>query len=458
MGTNIQKTAIVLLLTICFILVSFSTMGSTVSFPPHPGDLREPFITSEIILENDIEKIPVFQPTDYSDEVITELIQGLSEPLVIGYIEDLVSFGPRVTGSISCDNAARYIFDEFQSMGLSVRYQNWSSSSSLYGANIEATLPGIDESSDEVFIVCGHYDSVPGSPGADDNGAGTTAVLASAYLMKDRSFNHTVRFVCFSGEEQGLYGSAYYAQDAAENNENIIGVLNADMMGYADNEENRGKVKVYDDEDASVWLTDYTTDVSLEYHDLIGLTVVPSGYTWGSDHYRFWEVGYNAIFYFEAKFNPYYHSPDDTLETMDTAYATSVSQLIVATLAGLAEPVDIQCPSVPVIVGMQKGKPDETYIYEISTIDPQDDMVYYLVDWGDDTDSGWFGPFDSGESASLEKSWDSRGIYQVRVKAKDAEDHESNWSSPYPVKMPYVFNRMFAGLRIWDLLQHFSFL
>lgn len=448
MGTNIRKTLIAIFMIANLLLISTTTLASDSSFPPAPGDMKESLFSSNVNSFDNYDEEPVFFSSNYTDTVIGKLIENLSEPIVVDYIHDLVSFGPRVTGTSACEEAARYIYNEFFSMGLSVRYQNWSSSTNIFGSNIEATLPGFDDTSDKVFIVCGHYDSVPGSPGADDNGAGTTTVLASALLMKDYSFNFTIRFVCFSGEEQGLHGSAFYAQEAVENGDNIIGVLNADMMGYADDDESRSKVKVFDDEDSSIWLTDYTTEVSTKYKDEIGLTVVPSGYTWGSDHYRFWEVGYNAIFYFEDQRNPYYHSSNDTLENMDTEYATHVSQLIIATLASLAEPIDIQCPRVPSIAGIQKGKPDEIYEYQIFTTDPQDDTIYYLIDWGDDTQSGWLGPNNSGEYITISKSWESFGIYNVKIKAKDSDGHESAWSSPYPIRMPYFL--FFDSLKFLD--------
>ena len=86
-------------------------------------------------------------------------------------------------------------------MGLETSFHNWSYNG--YSArNVEAILPGTNESSDEIYIICAHYDSVPGSPGADDDGSGTVAVMASAYIMKDYSFEHTIRFVTFS--DQGL--------------------------------------------------------------------------------------------------------------------------------------------------------------------------------------------------------------------------------------------------------------
>ena len=253
------------------------------------------------------------------------LIQLINENLYLGYLENLTSFGPRVTSSQACEDAGEYIYNEFQKMDLETRYQEWSHNN-LYGKNVEATITGINEMSDEIYIICAHYDSVSGSPGADDDGSGVAAVLSAAKVLSQFSFNHTVRFVTFSGEEQGLYGSYYYVEESYNNSDNIIAALNADMIGYAETEEDSSKIRIYED-DNSEWLSDFSIEVSQEYYGYIELEVIPSGYSRYSDHYRFWEAGYNAIFYAEYNFNGYYHSPEDTIEHMDISYATRASKL-----------------------------------------------------------------------------------------------------------------------------------
>jgi len=58
------------------------------------------------------------------------------------------------------------------------------------------------------------------------------------------------------------------------------------------------------------------------------------------------------------------------------------------------------------------------------------------LSWGDDSYSGWLGPYDSGAEASAEKSWTVKGDYSIKVKAKDTSDAESPWSDPLPITMP----------------------
>lgn len=267
---------------------------------------------------------------------IIEMIEQVDESMILSYLENITSFGPRLTATQSCEDAGNYLFNEFLNMDLDVRYQNWSYMPTYYGSNIEATLPGSNPESDYIFIVCAHYDSTYNSPGADDDASGIAVILAAANIMSQYTFNHTVRFVAFSGEEQGTCGSYYYAKEAANNGDRIIGTLNADAISYAPNEENASKIKILENED-SVWITNYTDEIAHTYYDYINLDVIPWGFSGQSDHYRFWQFGYNAIWYLEHEISPYHHSENDTIEKYNLTYSTRVTRLILATLADLAQ-------------------------------------------------------------------------------------------------------------------------
>jgi len=84
--------------------------------------------------------------------------------------------------------------------------------------------------------------------------------------------------------------------------------------------------------------------------------------------------------------------------------------------------------------GPTEGEANQEYFYTTSTIDNNDDLIYYFFDWGDGTDSGWFGPFESNEIASASNRWEI-GTYNVRVQAKDEHETLSHWSDPLVVFM-----------------------
>lgn len=361
------------------------------------------------------------------DETVISIIEQVDESIYLGYLENLTGFGPRVTGTSSCIAAAQYIYNQFQSMGLSVRYHPWS-----YGGyssnNVEATINGTDESSDDIYIICAHYDTVAGTVGADDDSSGTVAVLIAAYIMSQYQFNHTIKFVAFSGEEEGLYGSRIYAQQAASQGWNIVGVLNCDMISYAITSSDGNNLDVYENT-ASQWLYTYTVNVNTEYNDYIHLTLHAAGTSSGSDHYYFWQNGYSAVFYFEYEMTPYYHEPEDTIQHINATYAAKNIRLILATLAELSEAGLLSNPPAkPVLTGPTNGVINEVYTYSAVTTEPDGENVYYYFEWGDGTNSGWLGPFSSGQQTSAQKSWSAAATYTVRVKAKDINQVSSEWS------------------------------
>ena len=397
--------------------------------PPDPGEMLEGVNIETYENIQIISNLPEITRSS-THETIIEILENLDEDLILGYLEDLTDFGPRVTGTTACAQAGDYIYDEFESYGLEARYDDWSYYG-YSGNNIEGILEGINETSDEIYIICAHYDSVSSSPGADDDGSGTAAVLAAAYLMSQYVFNHTIRFVAFDGEEQGLLGSHEYAEEASQNGDNIIAVLNGDMIGYAANPTQASYIKIYENS-ASEWITDFTEDISQDYYDYCELTIVPSGYASNSDHASFWGFGYDAIMYHEYQFNPYYHSSQDIIANMDVDYSTRVTRLMVATLGELAAAQIMNIPpNIPTLTGPNTAYEEDEVTFTVSATDPDGHDLYYFVDFGDGANSGWVGPYESGETGEISHTYDAEGSYDVKAKAKDIKNGQSDWSDPH---------------------------
>jgi len=125
---------------------------------------------------------PVQQPLTSPDPDIIDMIQQVNESLLYYYNTHLTAFGPHYTGTENSMKVSQYIYDEFQMMGLSVEFHNWTFDD-LTDRNVVATLPGTDTSSNGIFIFCAHHDSKEISPGADDDGSGVAAVLATAKIL-----------------------------------------------------------------------------------------------------------------------------------------------------------------------------------------------------------------------------------------------------------------------------------
>jgi len=204
--------------------------------------------------------------------------------------------------------------------------------------NVVATKPGTG--SDEQVIICAHYDCTSGdpnnlAPGADDNASGTAAVVEAARVVAEYPFEKTIKFLCFSGEEQGLFGSGEYAGDARAAGDSIVGALNFDMIGYVNPvPEDIDIVGDYQSE----WLVDFTVDCAAAYVPslLTRKSINPNDVY--SDHASFWKAGYSSFLAIEDEnlSYPYYHTTNDTLGNLTQAFATDVVKMGVAALAELA--------------------------------------------------------------------------------------------------------------------------
>ena len=86
--------------------------------------------------------------------------------------------------------------------------------------------------------------------------------------------------------------------------------------------------------------------------------------------------------------------------------------------------------------GPSSGQVGTEYTYTSSTTDTDGDEIYYWFDWDDSSNSGWLGPYDSGDTVSVSHVWNSQGNYELKVKAKDGDDAQSEWSESLAVSQP----------------------
>jgi hypothetical protein len=282
------------------------------------------------------------------------MINQVNKTILHGFLSDIVDIGPRPTGSVNCTQAAHYIYTQFQSMGLWVQYEPWKYKK-LESKNVIATLNGTDPKSDAIIIMCAHYDTWPGSPGALDNGAGVATILTAAEIMSTYTFNHTIRFIAFSGEEIGLYGSFSSAKNNYDKRENIYAVINIDEPGYAASMEG-GQQLLMNHPERSNWVTDYSTIISIKYMHMINLTAIPVPYLPWGDHNPFAAYGYDSVMYISRDWDvPWNHKPTDTIEKINQTYHEKATKLLLAIVAEFAtNPINIQ---------VRITKPYEGYVH-----------------------------------------------------------------------------------------------
>jgi hypothetical protein len=234
----------------------------------------------------------------------------------------------RHANSVHNPKAAQFILERFQSYGLTARYMDYRAT----GTNIIATKLGT-KYPNQKYIICGHYDDMPSgslAPGADDNASGTCSVLEAARLLAPYNFDYTLIFVAFDEEELGLIGSHAYADSSYNRGDSIKGVLNFDMIAWDGN--NDFKLNIISNSNSVNFSTiaRYSFNV---YQPTLDVVFQVSNMS-SSDHYYFWQRGYNAFCGIElmTDFHPYYHTTNDNFANVKMPYFLKFTQAALAAL------------------------------------------------------------------------------------------------------------------------------
>ena len=235
--------------------------------------------------------------------------------------------------------AAAYIEQQFQAQGYAVARQVYRAKN-VESANLEATRSGSTRSK-EIFLIGAHYDSVLGSPGANDNASGVAALLEISRRFRDILPERTVRFVAFVNEEPPFFswrqmGSMVYAGAARKRGDNIRLMISLEMLGCYSDEPgsqrypplfryfypNRGNFIALVSNLRSRRMLRRTVSLFRRHSDVpvesvATLSMVP-GVSW-SDHLSFWRRGYRALMVTDTAFYryPYYHTAWDTPDKID---------------------------------------------------------------------------------------------------------------------------------------------
>ncbi|MEX1187832.1 MAG: M28 family peptidase [Bacteroidia bacterium] len=222
------------------------------------------------------------------------------------------------------------------------------------------------------YLIDGHFDGVPGSPAADDNGSAVAGMLEALRILSQYSFEHSIRFIGFDAEELGLIGSQRYVQNGIKAFEDIQGVLNFEMIGYysdepnsqtlpngfdflfpaatqqvADNQYRGDFISVIGNAPSSSLLEAFALASETYVPELSVLTIpVPGDGSIApdlrrSDHASFWDGGMKALMLTDgAEFrNLNYHTPADSVGTLNFNFIKNVVKAAVATVAELAVPI-----------------------------------------------------------------------------------------------------------------------
>jgi len=284
---------------------------------------------------------------------ITELVKAVNPADLKGFVTYLTGEDPlsniltRNSLSVGAKDAAIWIQKHFELYELKTSTMQFRAD---YSSNVIGIKEGQKDPS-KIVIVGAHYDSrgpsstspTQRAPGANDNGSGTGAVLDMAKVIHalNATFDYTIHFIVYSGEEQGLLGSAAYAEKLVAEKATVIGALNADMIAY----------RVPSEKLQCAFPSRYSTPALEAIAREAVTTYVPEltiGITTAccSDHQSYYNRGFPATGFFERNgpiADPQYHKSEDLVAR--TGYDiegeyTALTRATLATLATVAGVID----------------------------------------------------------------------------------------------------------------------
>lgn len=435
--------------------------------------------------------LPIFaqKTKEKPNSEIQKMLKEVSAKNIENSIRKLVSFGTRNTLSEQNNptrgiGAARdWIFAEMQKISndcggcLTVEKQSFEQPKAnripqpTILTNVVATLKGTTNP-ERIYVVSGHYDSMCSSPtdavcdapGANDDASGTAAVIEMARVMSKYKFDATIIFMTVAGEEQGLLGAAYFAENAKKNNWNIEAMFTNDIIGgvtTAKNSPDRNSVRVFsegvpsneteqeantrrgtggENDSASRQMARFIKETANLYSPKFGVKMVyrRDRYLRGGDHIPFLERGFTAVRFTEPN-EDYDHQHQnvrtennkffgDTIEFVDFGYIANVTKINIASLARLAF-----APARPKNVGMVTTRLGNDTELKWDAV-AETDLAGYEIVWRDTTSAVWTNAQTVGNVTNFVMKNMSKDNYFFGVRAIDKAGNKSPVGFPRPVR------------------------
>ena len=342
---------------------------------------------------------------------------NVDESRMKALIEHLAAFNTRNTSTPELEQAAHWVADEFRKIpGLQLEvfqydiHQSQRIPVDKKVVEVVATLPG---RTDHRVIIGGHLDSInmtrgadlytARAPGANDDLSGVALTFEAAHLMSQKQWNDTLVFVAFSGEEQGLLGSAALARHAKQEGWKIDGVLSNDMVSNSSDhlgEHDDRSVRVFSEESAAhesrelaryiEWLQntrkedlffdgDLTRKRTSKPGHAVKLVFRKDRFGRGGDHSSFNNEGFTAVRFVEV-YEEYtrQHTPFDLPDHIDYRYLANNARVNILAASALAN-----APAPPTRVRVVRDQSQTTTL----TWEGADGS--YVVYWRETTSPVW---------------------------------------------------------------------
>lgn len=282
-------------------------------------------------------------------------LRGRLKRHIVAFAKDI---GPRdVSAPDKLNAASDYVRQFWEEIGYEVKAQPYGVQN-VVCQNLAVEIRG-ESKPDEIVLVGAHYDTVPWSPGANDNGSAVAALLEISRLFSPGSTGRTLRFVAFANEEPPFFktssmGSLVYAKECRKRKDNIVAMVCLETIGYYRDEPktqnypfplglfypDRGNFVAIVGNLRSKPLVQSFSRQFMEESDFPVECAAPFGFITGidwSDHWSFWQCGYPAIMITDtALFRyPYYHHSGDTPDKLHYAGLARVTHGLCRALSRL---------------------------------------------------------------------------------------------------------------------------
>jgi len=421
---------------------------------------------------------------------IAEILDGISESRIEANIRSLASFGTRNSLSNPDDGkrgvgaARRWIKAELERCSAGTSLQVAFDEHVIEPTarvprpvkivNVVATLPGTQpESRDRIYVVSGHYDSMPSSaldpekdaPGANDDASGTAVSMELACVMSRHKFSATLVFMAVAGEEQGLLGSTAWAKDARARNLDIAAMFTNDIVGNtrdADGRVDRSRVRLFaegvpaknplpenvlealrtsgENDLPTRQLARYVQETAAKYVKDLRVDVIwrRDRYLRGGDHFPFLDAGYPAVRFTEPAEDWRHQHQDvrvengvqygDLPEFVDFGYVARVARVNAAALASLA-----LGPSPPTGVELENVRLEASSTLRWKA-NPEPDIAGYRILWRETTSPVWQHSKDVGNVTRETLVGLSKDNVVFGVQAYNRDGHASLAVYPKPYR------------------------
>ncbi|WP_300671142.1 M28 family peptidase [Soonwooa sp.] len=247
-------------------------------------------------------------------------------------LQEFENIGVKTTGSSTLTNALSWLKNKYTSFGYSASDISEQSFSYLGSTSKNLIITKTGTKYPNTFvIICGHYDTLNG-PGTNDNGSGVSVILEVARIMKNIDTDYSIKFINFSGEEQGLIGSSAYVKNvvnATSPKMDIKLVFNIDEVGGVAGKINNQIMCERDESNNVTSNNAASAAITQDLMTYVGYysTLQPKlSHAYNSDYMPFEANGEVITGFYEANESTYPHSSGDTFSKLDPTYVYNVAK------------------------------------------------------------------------------------------------------------------------------------